>query len=96
MVLGRITFPRLRKNTPGILLFMPGNLVYKTASMKKSRLQPFLQSLAVLTQFPPFTWLYRQIYALAVRLCVRRLQRIRGSAPSTSAGGWPQAGRFMA
>ena len=46
--------------------------------MKKSRLQPFLQGLAVLTQFPPFTWLYRQIYALAVRLCVRRLQRIRG------------------
>jgi predicted nucleotidyltransferase len=46
--------------------------------MKKSRLQPFLQSLAVLTQFPPFTWLYRRIYALAVRLCVRRLQRIRG------------------
>jgi predicted nucleotidyltransferase len=46
--------------------------------MKKSRLQPFLQSLAVVTQFPHFTWLYRQIYALAVRLCVRRLQRIRG------------------
>ena len=46
--------------------------------MKKSRLQPFLQGLAVLTQFPPFTWLYRQIYARAVRRCVRRLQRIRG------------------
>ena len=46
--------------------------------MKKSRLQQFLQNLAVRTQFPPFTWLYRQIYALAVRLCVRRLQRIKG------------------
>ncbi len=48
--------------------------------MKKSRFRQLLQGLAVLTQFFPFTWLYRRIYALAVRLCVRRLQRIRGVA----------------
>jgi predicted nucleotidyltransferase len=47
--------------------------------MKKSRFRQLLQGLAVLTQFPPFTWLYGWIYALAVRLCVRRLQRIRGA-----------------
>ena len=46
--------------------------------MKKSRVKQFLQGLAVRTQFPPFTWLYGKLYALAVRLCVRRLQRIRG------------------
>jgi predicted nucleotidyltransferase len=41
-------------------------------------LKRLLQSVAVRTQFPPFVWLYRALYALAVRLCVRRLGRIRG------------------
>jgi len=27
-----------------------------------------VQRLALLTQFPPFTWLYRAFYALAIRL----------------------------
>jgi hypothetical protein len=52
--------------------------MYKTASMKNIRVQHVLQTLALATQFPPFTWLYRWLYALAVRLCVRRLHRIKG------------------
>jgi len=46
--------------------------------MKRFHLKHLLQRIAVRTQFPPFTWLYRAIYALAVRLCVRRLRRING------------------
>ena len=46
--------------------------------MKESRLKRFLQHLAVRTQFWPFTSVYRGLYNLAINLCVRRLQRIRG------------------
>ena len=46
--------------------------------MKESRPKQFLQRLAVRTQFWPFTSLYRWLYDLAISLCVRRLQRIRG------------------
>jgi hypothetical protein len=37
-----------------------------------------LQRLAVATQYPPFLWCYRLIYALAISLCTRRLRRIPG------------------
>ena len=46
--------------------------------MKESRLKRFLQRLAVRTQFWPFTSVYGGLYDLAINLCVRRLQRIRG------------------
>lgn len=46
--------------------------------MKESRLKRLLQRLAVRTQFWPFTSVYRGLYNLAIDLCVRRLQRIRG------------------
>ena len=46
--------------------------------MASSDVKRLLQRVAVRTQFPPFVWLYRAIYALALRLCVRRLGRIRG------------------
>jgi predicted nucleotidyltransferase len=37
-----------------------------------------LQRLAVATQYPPFRWCYRLLYALAIALCTRRLRRIPG------------------
>jgi len=40
--------------------------------------KPKLQRMAVGTQYPPFLWIYRFVYALAVRLCTRRLKRIPG------------------
>ena len=46
--------------------------------MAGSDLKRLLQRVAVCTQFPPIVWLYRAVYALAVRLCVRRIGRIRG------------------
>jgi predicted nucleotidyltransferase len=41
-------------------------------------LKQTLQRMVVATQYPPFLWCYRLLYALAVRLCTRRLRRIRG------------------
>jgi hypothetical protein len=41
-------------------------------------LKAMLQRIAVRTQFPPFVWFYRALYALAIRLSVRRFRRIRG------------------
>jgi len=32
---------------------------------------------AVGTQYPPFTWCYRLLYSLAVRLCIRRIKRMQ-------------------
>ncbi len=46
--------------------------------MAGQNLKNVLQSVAVRTQFPPFVWLYRALYALAVRLCARRLGRMGG------------------
>jgi hypothetical protein len=46
--------------------------------MREHDLKQALQRIAVRTQFPPFVWLYRALYALAIRLCVRRFRRIRG------------------
>ncbi len=46
--------------------------------MEGTALKERVQRLALLTQFAPFTWLYRGLYALAVRLCVRALRRIPG------------------
>lgn len=48
------------------------------ACMNNSHLKHALQRSAVRTQFPPFTWFYRALYALAIRLCVRRFRRISG------------------
>ncbi len=47
--------------------------------MADSRLKLLLQTVAVRTQFPPFVWLYRLLYAGAIRLCVSRLRRVRGA-----------------
>ena len=46
--------------------------------MNNSHLKHALQRISVRTQFPPFTWFYRALYALAIRLCVRRFRRISG------------------
>jgi hypothetical protein len=45
--------------------------------MKESRFKHFLQRLAVRTQFFPFVYLHRGLYALAIRLCTHRLRKIR-------------------
>jgi len=37
-----------------------------------------LQRLAIRTQFPPFIWLYRAVYRLAIRLCLRRFRAMGG------------------
>jgi hypothetical protein len=50
----------------------------KSSGMSDSSLKYFLQRLALRTQFPPFTWFYRALYAVSIRLCVRRFRRIRG------------------
>jgi hypothetical protein len=41
-------------------------------------LKQVLQRVAISTQYPPFTWCYRLIYALALRLSTRRIKRISG------------------
>ena len=46
--------------------------------MRESRLKQFIQRLTVRTQFFPFVCLYRALYALAIRLCVRSLRRVSG------------------
>ncbi len=46
--------------------------------MAESRLKLMLQGFAVRTQFPPFVWLWRLVYAAATRLCTCRLARLRG------------------
>jgi predicted nucleotidyltransferase len=46
--------------------------------MQESGLKQFIQRLTVRTQFFPFVCFYRALYALAIRLCVRRLSRVRG------------------
>jgi hypothetical protein len=46
--------------------------------MAEYRFRHLLQAIAVLTQFPPFTWLYRAAYGLALLLGVRRLRGIAG------------------
>jgi len=46
--------------------------------MNDSHFKNTLQCIAVCTQFRPFTWLYRVLYTLAIRLCVRRFRRISG------------------
>ncbi len=46
--------------------------------MARPDLKSLLQSVAAHTQFPPFVWLYRALYALAVWLCARRLGRMGG------------------
>jgi hypothetical protein len=52
--------------------------VKKCIHMDNSYMKHSLQRIAVRTQFPPFTWFYRALYALAIHLCVRRFRRIRG------------------
>jgi predicted nucleotidyltransferase len=37
-----------------------------------------LQRFAAWTQFPPFTWVYRALYAGGIRACVRSLRRLPG------------------
>jgi hypothetical protein len=51
--------------------------------MRESREMPLsifqrLQRIAVATQYPPFLWVYRLLYAIALGVCTRRVRRIRG------------------
>ena len=46
--------------------------------MALSSSQRLLQRVALATQFPPFSWFYRWVYALAVLDCRRRLSRLHG------------------
>jgi len=57
---------------------MPREAVGRAGRVSGPYFKRLLQRVAVHTQFSPFVWFYRAIYALAVRLCVRRLRRIRG------------------
>jgi len=46
--------------------------------MKNSRLKTWIQRFVLRTPFPPFVWLYRLLYALALRCAVCGLRRVPG------------------
>lgn len=46
--------------------------------MNNSLIKHTLQRVAIGTQFPPFIWLYRALYALSIHMCVRRFRGIQG------------------